>query len=46
MTGDLKSFTYEEGSSNNYNWGLTHVPEEAGAMVEAPPGETSTLTSK
>jgi hypothetical protein len=46
MTGDLKSFTYEEGSSNNYNWGLTHVPEEAGAMIEAPPGETSTLTSK
>ena len=32
--------------SNNYNWGLTHVPEEAGAMIEAPPGESSVLTSK
>ena len=32
--------------TNNYNWGLTHVPEEAGAMIEAPPGESSVLTSK
>ena len=32
--------------TNNYNWGLTHVPEEAGAMIEAPPGETAVLTSK
>lgn len=44
----IKKFIYEGSAyqNNNYNWGLTHVPEEAGAMIEAPPGETSILTSK
>ena len=43
----IRKFVYEEGASGaNYNWGLTHVPEEAGAMIEAPIGETTTLTSK
>lgn len=46
--GGIRPFAYEEDStdSNTYNWGLTHVPEEAGAMIEAPPGETAILTSK
>ena len=44
----IRPFIYEGSSysSNEYNWGLTHVPEEAGAMIEAPPGESATLTSK
>ena len=43
----IRKFTYEEGNvASQYNWGLTHVPEEAGAMIEAPVGETTTLTSK
>ncbi len=42
----IRKFTYEGYSSNSYNWGLTHVPEEAGAMIEAPAGETTVLTSK
>jgi hypothetical protein len=43
----VRKFTYEEGNvASQYNWGLTHVPEEAGAMIEAPVGETTTLTSK
>ena len=27
-------------------WGLTHVPEESGALVEAPADKTAVLTSK
>lgn len=27
-------------------WGLTHIPEEAGALIEAPADETAILTSK
>ena len=44
----IRKFTYEENSNvdSQYNWGLTHVPEEAGAMIEAPVGEVTTLTSK
>jgi len=44
----IRPFIYEGSSysSNQYNWGLTHVPEEAGAMIEAPPGESAVLTSK
>jgi len=34
------------GSGNGFEWGLTHISEEAGAMIEAPPGEYSILTSK
>ena len=29
-----------------FGWGLTHVPEESGALVEAPPNKSSILTSK
>ena len=29
-----------------FGWGLTHVPEESGALVEAPPDRSSILTSK
>jgi len=28
------------------DWGLSHVPAEAGALIEAPPTETAVLTSK
>ena len=30
----------------NFDWGLTHISEEAGAMIEAPADEYSILTSK
>ena len=30
----------------NFGWGLTHVPEESGALVEAPPDKSAILTSK
>jgi hypothetical protein len=30
----------------SFGWGLTHVPEESGALVEAPPNKSSILTSK
>ena len=29
-----------------YGWGLTHVPEESGALVEAPADKSAILTSK
>jgi len=29
-----------------FGWGLTHVPEESGALVEAPPDKSAVLTSK
>ncbi len=32
-----KTTNHPNIDTNNYNWGLTHVPEEAGAMIEAPP---------
>ena len=28
------------------NWGLSHVPEESGALIEAPADKTAVLTSK
>jgi len=34
------------GLLNKLDWGLTHIPEEAGAMIEAPFNEVSILTSK
>jgi len=34
------------GGTLNYGWGLTHVPEESGALVESPIDETAILTSK
>ena len=36
----------QEASGVNFQHGLTHIPEEAGALVEAPPNETAVLTSK
>jgi len=45
--------TVEVGSGTPYGsvtqgmgWGLTHVPEESGALVEAPADKTAVLTSK
>ena len=29
-----------------FGWGLTHIPEESGALVEAPPNKSAILTSK
>ena len=34
------------GGTLNYGWGLTHVPEESGALVESPIDKTAILTSK
>jgi len=34
------------GVGETMGWGLTHVPEESGALVEAPADKTAILTSK
>jgi hypothetical protein len=34
------------GLISDFDWGLTHISEEAGAMIEAPADEYSILTSK
>lgn len=34
------------GIGQTMGWGLSHVPEESGAMIEAPPDRYSVLTSK
>ena len=34
------------GVLQEMGWGLTHVPEESGALIEAPADRTSVLTSK
>lgn len=34
------------GVGQTMGWGLTHVPEESGALVEAPADKTALLTSK
>ena len=34
------------GAESQMDWGLSHVPEESGALVEAPPDRTAILTSK
>jgi hypothetical protein len=34
------------GIGQSMGWGLTHIPEEAGALIEAPPDKTAVLTSK
>ena len=34
------------GIGGEQDWGLSHVPAEAGALIEAPPTEYSVLTSK
>ena len=38
--------TSSAASSNKFGHGLSHVPEEAGALLEAPPNKTAVLTSK
>ena len=35
-----------ESVTQGMGWGLTHVPEESGALVEAPADKTAVLTSK
>ena len=35
-----------EGAEQIMGWGLTHIPEESGALVEAPADKTAVLTSK
>ena len=34
------------GVGGTYGWGLTHIPEESGALLEAPIDKTAVLTSK
>ena len=34
------------GIGGEQDWGLSHVPAEAGALIEAPPTESAVLTSK
>ncbi len=34
------------GIAQSMGWGLTHVPEESGALIEAPADRTAILTSK
>ena len=34
------------GDLIDQGWGLTHIPEEAGALIEAPSNESAVLTSK
>ena len=35
-----------EDVNGDMGWGLTHVPAESGALIEAPPDKTGVLTSK
>ena len=35
-----------ENINGDMGWGLTHVPAESGALIEAPPDKTGVLTSK
>jgi hypothetical protein len=34
------------GIAQSMGWGLTHIPEESGALIEAPADKTAVLTSK
>lgn len=53
-SSDPEQFTYIEPSERSeyadmpgrQGWGTQHLPEESGALVEAPANETSVLTSK
>ena len=45
-TVPVGSGTPYDGIPENMNWGLSHVPEESGALVEAPADRTAVLTSK
>jgi hypothetical protein len=45
-TIDVGSGTPYAGVTEGMGWGLTHVPEESGALVEAPADKTAVLTSK
>ena len=42
-----RPFEYSQATAGTtFQHGLSHIPEEAGALVEAPPGKTAVLTSK
>ena len=42
-----RPFDYSQATaSTTFQHGLSHIPEEAGALVEAPPGKSAVLTSK
>ena len=45
-TVSVGSGTPYENVTQGMGWGLTHVPEESGALVEAPADKTAVLTSK
>jgi hypothetical protein len=40
------SITQYTGIQGDQGWGIKHLPEESGALVEAPADETAVLTSK
>ena len=42
----LSDYPEYVNSATNFNHGLSHIPEESGALVEAPPDRTAVLTSK
>ena len=42
----LSDYPEYANSATNFNHGLSHIPEESGALVEAPPDRTAVLTSK
>ena len=42
----LSDYPEYTDSATNFNHGLSHIPEESGALVEAPPDRTAVLTSK
>ena len=45
-TLQISDYPEYNGSATNFNHGLSHIPEESGALVEAPPDRTAVLTSK
>ena len=45
-TVPVGSGTPYDGALQEMNWGLSHVPEESGALVEAPADKFAILTSK
>ena len=42
----VKKELYYAGIAQTMGWGLSHVPEESGAMIEAPADKSAVLTSK
>ena len=43
---DVPNTGLYEGIGGDMGWGLTHVPAESGALIEAPPDRFGVLTSK